>query len=143
MVWMGVEIESYGEVVGCVTRLEWQAVDSARYSVALRSQSEPGTEPVGVVAQREQMDHGKTSHARILRNRACHGGPHRWIDLPLGSGPIAEVPKRKHGHTGTADGVRKWVNSSKMKWIHPVRRAKFHDKAQKALCRQFHNPLDG
>ena len=56
MGWIEVESVAFGEVAGCVTRLEWQAADSTRNSVAVRNQSELETGPV-VVEQHEKKDH--------------------------------------------------------------------------------------
>ena len=48
----------------------------------------------------------KTSHAMMLRNRACRRVPHRRINLPLRSGPIAEVPIRIHGRDEQVTGLK-------------------------------------
>ena len=53
----------------------------------------------------------KTSHARMLRNRACRRVPHRRINLPLRSCPIAEVPIRIHGRDKQVTGLKKGGNS--------------------------------
>ena len=47
MVWTEVEPAAFVEDVGCGTRLEWRAADSAKSSDALKRQSETG--PVAVV----------------------------------------------------------------------------------------------
>ena len=48
----------------------------------------------------------KTSHAMMLRNRACRRVPHRRINLPLRSGPIAEVTIRIHGRDEQVTGLK-------------------------------------
>ena len=46
----------------------------------------------------------KTSHAMMLRNRDCRRVPHRRINLPLRSCPVAEVPIRIHGRDEQVTG---------------------------------------
>ena len=46
----------------------------------------------------------KTSYAMRLRNRACRRVPHRRINLPLRSCPVAEVPIRIHGRDEQVTG---------------------------------------
>ena len=46
----------------------------------------------------------KTSHAMRLRNRACRRVPHRRINLPLMSCPVAKVPIWVHGRDEQVTG---------------------------------------
>ena len=51
----------------------------------------------------------KTSYARMLRDCACRGGPHRRINLPVRIGPSTKLAKRVHG---TERGKREGQKSS-------------------------------
>ena len=104
-----IEIEACG-VVGCEKWLEWlqQAVllpEKFNLSLGL---------DLLLLLLLNRLDGritstDKTSNAMMLRPRTCRRIPHRWINLPLRSGPIAEVPVRIHGR----DEQVNWVNSSK------------------------------
>ena len=98
-----IEIEACG-VVGCEKWLEWlqQAVLlPEKFNLSLGLDLLLLNRLDGRITSTD-----KTSNAMMLRPRTCRRIPHRWINLPLRSGPIAEVPIRIHGRDEQVTGLK-------------------------------------
>ena len=96
MVWTEVEPAAFVEDVGCGTRLEWRAADSAKRSDALRRQSETGS--LLLLTLKLRVATGRvTAKAWLLKARVHHSVPlPGWVHGRTGAGNRSTVQQIRY-----------------------------------------------